>query len=252
MSRASFYEHAELYDLLFAAEPTVVAFYVAQAVGAAGAVLELGCGSGQILVPVAARGVDVTGLDNAPAMLERAQVAADNAGIALRLLQGDMRSFDLRQQFDLIYVASNSLSHLSDPADLASFFACVAAHLSARGRLVFDVCHPDVRELARLGDERHEHEPVVHSAWGELHVEERSRYDAATQVTHSVWHMHSRQRRAARTFALQLRNFFPCELDLWLRCSGFRLLNRLGDFDGAAFSSASPHQICICERDRDE
>jgi SAM-dependent methyltransferase len=246
MTWASFYDHAEIYDLLFATEPAVVDFYAEQAARAAGPVLELGCGTGHILVPLAQRNVDITGLDMSPAMLAQAAVSAQRAGVSAQLVQGDMRDFELERRFELVFVASNSLSHLDDLGSLRGFFAAARNHLSPQGRLVFDVSNPDVRALAALSDERRKHAPLHHPEWGELEVEERTAYDAANQVSHSLWHLRSTQHRSAQTFALHLRNFFPCELELLLDACGFTLLERFGDFDGAPFASDSPHQVCVC------
>lgn len=246
MTRLSFYDHAEIYDLLFAPDPGVIEFYTQQAMRADGAVLELGCGTGRLLVPIALRGLDVMGLELSPAMLERARANAERAGVQISLVQGDMRAFDLKRKFDLVFVGSNSLAHLCDLASLRAFFAAARNQLSTRGRLVFDVSNPDVRALALLADDHRTLDRIQHSLWGELSVEERSSYDAARQVTQSLWHLRSAQHRSAQTFALYLRNFFPCELELLLECCGFALEERFGDFNGATFAAESPHQICAC------
>jgi SAM-dependent methyltransferase len=165
-------------------------------------------------------------------------------------VQGDMRDFELERQFDLVFVGSNSLAHLSDLASLRRFFAAVRRHLSPNGRLIFDVANPDVRTLALFtlrGDQGRKHDSIHHSQWGELSVEERGTYDAAVQITHFLWYIRSAQSRGAQTFALHLRNFFPCELELLLECCGFVLSERFGDFNGTPFTAESLHQICVCQ-----
>ena len=247
MTRASLYDHAEVYDLLFAPDVEVIEFYAEQARRAGGPVLELGCGTGGVLIPIARHGVEATGLDVAPDMLARAAAAARVVGASVRLVEGDMCNFDLQQRFALIFVASNSLSHLADLTSLRRFFRAARRHLAPGARLVFDVSHPDVRALALPGDDRRKHEPVTHSQWGELGVEEQTSYDAATQLTRSLWHLRSVRARRALTFALQLRNFFPCELELLVEANGYALAQRFGDFNGAAFTADSRHQICVCQ-----
>jgi SAM-dependent methyltransferase len=247
MTRASFYDHPELYDALFAPEPPVVEFYAEQARRVAGPVLEVGCGTGKILIPIAQRGAAVTGLDSSPAMLAQARAHADTAGAPVQLVQADMRDFELGQRFELLFVASNSLAHLSDLGSLRRFFAAARRHLTPQARLVFDVSNPELRSLARPAEERIRHGQVVHSQWGELDVEERSEYDAAAQVTRALWQLRSTGRGSAHPFELRLRSFFPCELQLLLECCGFALVQRFGDFNGAPFSATSPHQVCVCE-----
>jgi SAM-dependent methyltransferase len=219
-------------------------------VHASGPVLELGCGTGQLIVPIAQRGVDVTGLDLSPAMLEHARAGAERAGVEVEWVEGDMRDFDLARQFDLVFVGSNSLSHLHDLESQRKFFAAVRRHLTPRGRLVFDVANPDLRTLALfalLEDEGRKHDPIHHSQWGELVVEERGTYDAGTQITRFSWHFRSPNQRSAQTLTLHLRNFFPCELQLLVEHCGFSLSERLGDFNGAPFVAESLHQICMCQ-----
>ena len=246
MARISFYDHPEVYDLLFSPEPPVLEFYAGQAANAGGPVLELGCGTGKLLVPIAQRGVDITGLDSAPAMLDRARTSAARAGVQVQLLEGDMRQLSLERKFALIFLGSNSLAHLSDLDSLKEFFAAVRGQLAPSGKLIFDVANPDVRTLALLADARRQHEPIAHSEWGDLIVEERSRYDAATQITNLLWQIRYASTGSAQTFALNLRNFFPRELELLLKFCGYDLLERLGDFRGEPFTSLSLHQICVC------
>jgi SAM-dependent methyltransferase len=246
MTRLSFYDHPEIYDLLFAPEAAVIEFYAEHAARAGGPLLELGCGSGGILVPLAQRSLDVTGLDLSAAMLARARAKAERAGVQIPLVQDDMCAAELQQKFELVFVGSNSLAHLSDLGSLRAFFATARNHLSPRGKLIFDVSNPDVRTLALLSDNRRNLDPIQHSEWGELSVEERSTYDAAFQVTHYVWYLRSAQHRSTQTFALHLRNFFPRELELLLEFCGFESLERFGDFNGAPFAAQSPHQICVC------
>jgi len=108
--------------------------------------LELGCGTGSILARLTC-GAALTGLDRSPEML--AVCAAKVPGA--RLVEGDMRSFDLDQRFDVVACVFDSINHLLDVASWESLVACVEHHLTEGGLFVFDVnC---VGELRRLGDE---------------------------------------------------------------------------------------------------
>jgi SAM-dependent methyltransferase len=143
----SFYRNARLYDLMFPAGPQV-RFYVEEARRARGRVLELAGGTGRVLLPIAAEGLECVGLDLSPEMLAEARRKAKESGVEVRWLQGDMSDFELGERFDLIFVASNSLLHLHAMADLVSCFQAVRRHLAPSGRFVFDVFNPSVRLLA--------------------------------------------------------------------------------------------------------
>jgi SAM-dependent methyltransferase len=247
MIDSSLYDDPELYDLLFGAEPAVVSFYVEQARRARGPILELACGSGEILVPVAKACAEVVGLDASPTMLARAQQKAAAAAVSVQLIEGDMRTFELKREFGLVLVASNSILHLHELASLQQFFEAVRRHLAPRGLLIFDVANPSVHALSRAPTEHRQLGTIDHSQWGTLSLEESSEYDAAEQVTRSRWYLRSAQHRNLGKFSVRLRNIFPRELELLIESCGFALTQRLGDFDGSAFSATSPHQVCVCE-----
>src|SRR3954467_14059469 len=143
-----FYADARLYDRLFPGGEPAVDFYRAKADRQGGRVLELGCGTGHKLIPIAADGHPCTGLELSSDMLTEAQRKADERALAVEWVQGDMRAFDLGRKFDLVFIAANSLLHLHEAADLLSCFRSVRAHLAPGARFIFDVFNPDVRLLA--------------------------------------------------------------------------------------------------------
>ena len=104
-----FYSDAELYDRLFPGGHQAVDFYRAAADQQGGRVLELGCGTGQKLLPIASDGHPCTGLELSPAMLAEARRKADEGGVEVEWVQGDMRDVDLGRTFDLVFIAAASL-----------------------------------------------------------------------------------------------------------------------------------------------
>ena len=240
------YGDPDLYDTLLTASEAQVSFYVGLALRQAGEVLALACGSGQILVPIAARGVPATGLDRSSAMLSAARRRALAAGTTVELVEGDMRAFDLGRKFSLIFVARNSLLHLSEQGDFAGFFSCVRRHLKPNGVLAFDVFNPSLEALARPRAERFRVMRVDSPSHGELTVETTMDYDRGSQVNRATWFISTAQTRDAWVVPLHLRSIFPQELLALIAAHGFRLARRDGDFAGGAFTSASMNQVCQC------
>ena len=113
MSEA-FYSHAKLYDLMFPGGGPAADFYRAEADRPGGRVLELGCGTGHKLIPIASDGHPCVGLDFSSDMLAEARRKADERGVAVEWVHGDMRDFDLGRTFDFVFIAANSLLHLHD------------------------------------------------------------------------------------------------------------------------------------------
>ena len=157
-----------------------------------------------------------------------------------------MRHFALGRRFGLIFVAFNSLLHLTTNEALADCFACVREHLAPGGTFAFDVFNPSVTMLARSPAERTTVVRVPDDALGEIHVEATMDYDAATQVNRSAFHFSAPGRPDYLTVPIHLRSLFPLELPLLLTANGLRLEERYGDFGREPFGSGSARQVCIC------
>ncbi|MEM8570015.1 MAG: amino acid adenylation domain-containing protein [Pseudomonadota bacterium] len=110
-----------------------------QKLGSGDRVLDLCCGTGQMMRPLLERGLRVTGLDLSDKMLGFAAVNAPDA----KLIKGDARDFDLDEPVDAVICASASLNHMESLFDLGRVFHSVYRNLSRGGVFVFDMNHPD-------------------------------------------------------------------------------------------------------------
>ena len=146
---------ARLYDLDLAEDPGDLDLYLALAGRTGGPVLELAVGTGRIAVPLAASGVDVTGVDTDPAMLARARRAAGAAGLGvarrLRLVEGDARTVRLDDAgaYRLAVIPLNSLFLMGTRRQQADAVATLAAHLAPGGLAVVDAWLSDADDLSR-------------------------------------------------------------------------------------------------------
>jgi SAM-dependent methyltransferase len=244
-----FYSDARLYDRLFPGGKPPVDFYRAEADRQGGCVLELGCGTGHKLIPIASDGHPCTGLELSPDMLTEAQRKADERGVEVAWVQGDMRDFDLGRRFDLVFIAGNSLLHLHETADLVSCFRSVRAHLAPGARFIFDVFNPNVRLLADADGVRRTRDVLSFADpdRGNVRVDVAETYDAAAQVTRATWHFSADSEPDFVVAPLELRSIFPQELPLLLSLGGLRLLERFGDFSGRPFTGDAAIQLCVCE-----
>ena len=239
------YENPELYDALLPCSPEHVHFYDDVAQAHPGAMLELACGSGQIIVPIARRALRAVGLDTSPHMLKAARRRASE-GAPVEFVEADMRTFDLGERFSMIFVARNSLLHLLDADDIAALFSSVRRHLTDDGVFAFDIFNPSLRALAREAGERYPVMRVASRSHGELTVEATNDYDAATQVNRATWFVSTPTQRDQWVSPLHLRSIFPQELLALLTANRFQLLRRDGDFAGAPFIGKSSRQVCQC------
>lgn len=245
MVNTSLYSDPQLYDRVFSAG-SYASFYADEAQRRGGPVLELACGTGQLLTPIAQTGLRAVGLDLSAAMLAAAQGRARSASTAAAFVEGDMRTFDLGERFALIFIARNSLLHLCSVEDFLACFACVRRHLRPNGVFIFDIFNPSVAILARPPGKRFPVMRIEHPERGEVTIEATSDYDAAAQINRATWYFSARDQPDFLTVPLHLRSIFPQELPLLLHAGGLRLEARYGDFSRSPFESDSVRQLCVC------
>jgi len=136
-----------------------VPFYVEMAQLTGGPVLEIGCGTGRVLLEIAARGIEIEGLDFSEDQLRvlEAKLHALAPGIRdrIRLHRADMRNFALDRRFRMITAPFRPLQHLYTVADQIAAFRAVRKHLLPDGLFVFDLFYPNYRLLEEdQGEER--------------------------------------------------------------------------------------------------
>lgn len=135
---------APVYDDKYGGYDADVAFYRDLALAAGGSVLELGCGTGRVLLPISEAGVTVTGIDRSAAMLGVARQKLEQCPPEVQgrtaLVEADMRDFDLGgERFALVYIPFRSFLHLLTVDDQLAALATIGRHLAAGGRLVIDL-----------------------------------------------------------------------------------------------------------------
>ena len=118
-----------------------IPFYVELARDAASRgepVLELGCGTGRVTIPMAQTGAAVTGLDSSPAMLAIAKTKADGAGVTVHWVEGDMADFDLAERFGLVVIPFRSFLHLISDQEQIGCLQSIHRHLITSGMLALN------------------------------------------------------------------------------------------------------------------
>jgi len=139
---------AKHYDAAYASKADLVDLpsYLELSKKSRGPVLEIGCGTGRVLLPIARHGIEIHGVDISPAMLRilKSHLAGEPLEVRKRahLHRGDMRSFHLKKKFPLVMLPFRSLRHMFTLKDQLAALKTAAFHLDRRGRLAFDVFYP--------------------------------------------------------------------------------------------------------------
>src|SRR5262245_45732893 len=168
-----------------------------------GAALEFAIGTGRIAVPLAARGVSVTGIELSQPMVDQLRTKADEASIPV--VVGDMATAAAPGKYTLVYLVFNTISNLLTQAEQVACFRNAARHLTQGGRFVIELGVPSLRTLPP-GQQG----VVFRAREGYVGLDT---FDVLNQriVSHHFWFDESRQ---ARVFRSPHRYIWPSELDL--------------------------------------
>ena len=191
-------------------------------------VLELCSGSGKLVIHLARNGFDVVGLDLSQEMLEicRRQVAEEVRHVQerIRLVQGDMCTFDLKQTFDFVILEDDGFGYLLTQEDQISCLRRICQHLSDEGYFFLSNNTPD-RELAFSAP--YEYDPVLQIMTTEC------RWDVADEKGTQATIREGFERRKLT---------YPCELELLLCIAGLRVEHRWGDSERRPFVDPSTQE----------
>ncbi len=210
-------------------------------------VLELCCGTGRLTIPLAEAGVQITGVDFTKTMLTQAKLKAINARVEINFIEADIRSFDLNDTFDLIFIPFNSIHHLYENEDLYKAFERAHHHLKDDGTFIFDCFNPDIRFITQGEKELKQVSSYTTDDGREVVIKEIMKYNHQTQVNSIDWHyfingvFDSVQK-------LDMRMFFPKELNHYVTSNGFEILHKFGDFEEGSFDDSSQKQIYVCKK----
>jgi SAM-dependent methyltransferase len=239
-------DRAIFYDHVATGVDGDVEFYVAEAIASGSPVLELGCGTGRILIPVAEAGVDIVGLDASADMLaiagEKLGTCPPDVHRRVRLIHGDMREFDLGRAFSLVTIPYRAFLHNLNVDDQLRTLAGIRRHLGENGRLILNVFDPSVRLLAagRWTPSSPRYREFRHPRTGNrVAVREDFRYDLERQLVSGAFdydELDPDGRVLASTHApLTLRYLFRYEMEHLLARAGFRVDALFGDFRRGPF-----------------
>jgi SAM-dependent methyltransferase len=244
------------YDLLYAGKQEDVHFYLATAKETGGPVLELACGTGRVLLPLARAGFDVTGIDLSQAMLDKLQAKLDKeprevqARVALKC--ADMRDYCFSEKFKMVFCAFNSFQHLMTTDDQLACLRSIREYLADDGRLVLNVFAPDYDWLSSVNRvqtlQRVEKDPETGR---DMVVTNITRRNPINQTMEACQYVDRTEddgtvRRYPASFALCW--IHHREMHLLLKCAGYEVMAVYGGYDKRPYDYVSGIQLFVARR----
>ncbi len=251
---------AAFYDYYSTGLEGDVEFYVEEAQKAGSPVLEIGCGTGRILIPVAESGLTIVGLDYAPAMLSiaRKKISRLSTGTQQRieLVEGDMRNFSLGQRFKLIMIPYRAFLHLLTPEEQRQALGCIREHLTDDGHLILNIFDPRldiiVAHCGPSGATMNKDSEFIHFDRGHrVMVWDSRQYDPEHQMIEQYFifeELDNEGRVISKTYSLYtLRYIYRYEMQYLLELCGYRIEALYGDFQRGPFRYGGEQIWVVCK-----
>ncbi len=255
------YHSSEFYD--YHAKRGDVPFYIGSALESGGAALEIGCGTGRLLIPTAKAGVRITGIDNSEHMLAICRRKLDKEPPEVRgrahLVHADMRAFDIGGEFSLITIPFGPFNYLVSVEEQIRCLTCIKLHLRNHGALVMDLWYPNLRDLWQS-----ENGAEIVSAktpflmpdgssvkWGIRNIS----VDYNRQIIHEemfYYVCHPDGQKEHFVYPSPMRYFFRYEVEHLLARTGFRIESVYAGFNKEPFGSKYPSEMVLVARKAQE
>ncbi len=258
--RSHYREFAYFYDQFCAGVESDLQFYLEEAKKAGSPVLELGCGTGRVLIPVAQSGIDIVGLDLSEDMLSVARQKISGLNVEtqrrIQLEMGDMRDFSLDQRFNLIMIPFRAVLHLMTQEDQRQALTCIREHLADDGCLAFNVFDPNLKIIAEhmghLGPTIKRNGEFIHTDTGhKIIVWDTRQYDPAEQTIEQYFifeELDDDGKVISKTYSsLSLRYVYRYEMQYLLELCGYRIEALYGDLQRGPFRHGG-EQVWIARR----
>ncbi len=245
---------ARFYDFEYGDYREDIDFYLNFAKLTGSPILDAACGTGRVLIPLAKAGFMVTGLDIAPAMIAAAWEKVEKAGIKdrVKLVNADVRDFQLDEQFELAFIALNSFGHLVSTNDQIAALSHLHKHLRKGALLILDLFNPDVSAFADVsGQVLHDYtkvDPVTENTIVKFHT---TKLDQARQLLNVTFFYDEVNPRGdvKRVIApFPMRYVFQSEMELLLEKTHYKVENIYGSYDLEEYSAHSPKMIFIARK----
>jgi len=234
---------AKFYDLI-PTTPDDIPFYVDRLPSVESRVLELGCGTGRVAIPLAAHCRSVHGLDLSEAMIRIGLSKVSAAGLAnrVRLEVGDISSFALPQRFNFIIAPFRVFQNLESDAEVEGLLRCIKAHLEPRGRCILNTFRPKRDAEAMRTDWVSDQENLaweIDTPGGRVACfDKRERIDADRRVLYPelVYRRFEGDDIVEEAvLRIVMRYYYPEELTSLIESHGFKVLGKWGGYAGEAY-----------------
>jgi len=241
---------ASFYDALFD-KVDDIPLYQEYAIKADGPVLECGCGTGRVAIPLARAGANVVGIDINEKMLaiarEKLSMESPEVQLRVKLAKADMRSFTLEERFSLCVIPFSTFLHMLSVEDQEACLSTISKHLLTNGRLIVSVFNPDLsrpQNVVRLDKTKQVGDKLVMRFYAQS-------FDFPNQITfgHYIYDFVKSDGSVKRLLVpFKIRYVFYDEMCQLLKRTGYEIECVYGDEKKDPYEPNSPLMVFIARK----
>jgi len=246
---------ADIYDISNPLREDI-SFWLKMAEEYGGPILELGCGTGRILIPIAEAGYEVVGLDISKKMLnilmEKIDNLTDKVKNRIKIKKEDFRDFKIDKKFSIAFFAYSTLYSAPTQEDQVSAIKCIHSHLKDNGIFISASFNPDIKRISQ-NDKFITMDFTYQDPNGELLLTRMTQTEYVqlnqTLKSNQIYDIKEKGKPIERySIELNLRYIFPSEMRLLLHYCGFEIIDEYGDYNLAPLKENSPQMIFIAKK----
>ena len=213
-------------------------------------ILELCCGTGRLGIPLINMGIDYYGIDSSNSFINyfHNQISKQKYDVS-KIICDDIRNFNIKQSFDLIFIGFNSLAHLLTNQDLLDTLKMIKSHMHSHTVFVIDIFVPDVSFLYRENQDKLNIMDFMNSDTNQkMDILESIDYNPLTEINRINWDFIDKDNISRFNYSFDMRMWFPDTLNRILTDCNFYIQNFYGDYDCNTFNEESEKQIYLCSK----
>lgn len=248
----SYFLTGEDYDLQIQGYREDLKFYLSE-IKKAKSTLEIGYGTGRIMIPALKAGANIEGIDGSASMLKTLQRKAKTLSLKPKIYLADMRKFNLSKKYDLIIVPFRAFLYMLTIKDQKTALLNFRRHLSTSGRLILNFFNPNYNRMANFNGKKEFHsyvkDPVTKN---KIKISAVNQYLPAEQIVR-IKFIHEQSDKhglpvSKKEYLTTLRYIFRFEFEHLLELTGFQPIKLYGDFKRSKFTDKSRELVWICQK----
>lgn len=245
---------SEFYD--FHAYRDDINFYLSYAKETTGKILDLGCGTGRILIPIAKLGKEIIGIDNSEYMLEicknKIRKELNSKASKITLIKANITNFEFDEQFSLVIIPFGPFNYLNNVSEQINCLTCINRHLNSEKVLVFDIWYPNNYELIKS---EHGYYVVKNQPYFKMPDGRKVQWgiknksvDYNKQLIFEEMYYninYPNGKKEKLIYPSSIRYFYRYEIEHLLAFTGFKINKLYSDFNKCEFGKKYPSELIV-------